>query len=257
MTPASGAVVAIAGLLAGAVNAMAGGGTLISFPALLGAGLAPVSANVTSSVGLLTGYVGGTQAYRRELAGQGARVRALGAVCMVGGVLGALVLLVTPASAFKLVVPYLILFSCLLLALQPTLSRRVAARRAAATEQPATRGLGLLVPVLVLLCALYGSYFGAGLGVLLLAVLGIFLDDDLQRLNALKGLLSLVVNVVGVLIFVLSGRVNWTAALILLVTAYVGGYAGGKLARRLRPVWLRAGVVTLGVVVAVVLLVRG
>lgn len=255
MTPESAAFVATGGLLAGAVNAMAGGGTLISFPVLLATGLPPVTANVTSSVGLVSGYAGGTQSYRRELAGQGHRFRVLGLVSILGGVAGAVVLLTTPADAFRTVIPYLILLSCLLLAAQPLLSRFVAGRRAAAGAD--TPEITAAVHAGVFVAAVYGSYFGAGLGVLLLGVLGIFLDDDLQRLNALKGLLSLVVNLVGVLVFVTSGRVAWAAAAILLVTAYLGGLGGAALARRLQPRLLRYCVVALGVAVAVGLLVRG
>lgn len=255
MTPESAGLVAAGGLLAGAVNAMAGGGTLISFPALLGAGLPPVTANITSSVGLVSGYAGGTQGYRRELSGQGHRFRVLGLVSVLGGVAGAIILLVTPSAAFRAVVPYLILVSCLLLAAQPWLSRLVARRRA--NGEGAASEITPAVHAGVFVAALYGSYFGAGLGVLLLGVLGIFLDEDMQRLNALKGLLSLVVNLVGVFVFLASGRVAWADAGILLVTAYLGGLGGAVLARRLRPRVLRYAVVALGVAVAVGLLVRG
>jgi uncharacterized membrane protein YfcA len=278
------------GLLAGAVNAIAGGGTLITFPALLAAGLPPVTANVTSSVGLVAGYAGGTVGYRRELRGQRPRVRQLLVVAVIGGVLGALILLLTPAESFAALVPWLVILSCLLLAAQPRLARAVAARRARSAPEPAPAPVGpdgaaqpsavplgdvpadvpagpAVVPGLpdvgwgarigVGMAAVYGSYFGAGLGVLLLAVLGVFLLDDLQRLNALKGLLSLVINVVGVLVFAFSGRVNWPVALVVAVAAWVGGLLGVRLARVLPAQRLRAAVVVLGLVVAVVLLVRG
>ncbi|HYJ74844.1 MAG TPA: sulfite exporter TauE/SafE family protein [Kineosporiaceae bacterium] len=276
------------GLLAGAVNAIAGGGTLITFPALLAAGLAPVTANVTSSVGLVAGYAGGTVGYRRELRGQGPRVRQLLVVAVVGGVLGAVILLVTPAESFRALVPWLVILSCLLLAAQPRLARAVAARRIRSAPEPspaaapapsrvgadgaapvaeavpdggdladAPPDVGWAARIGVLVAAVYGSYFGAGLGVLLLAVLGVFLVDDLQRLNALKGLLSLVVNVVGVLVFAFSGRVDWPVALVVAVAAWLGGLLGVRVARVLPAPWLRAAVVVLGLVVAVVLLVRG
>jgi uncharacterized protein len=281
------------GLLAGAVNAIAGGGTLITFPALLAAGLSPVTANVTSSVGLLAGYAGGTVEYRRELRGQGPRVRQLLVVAAIGGVLGALVLLLTPAESFRALVPWLVILSCLLLAAQPRLARAVAARRARSAPEPAPAPVGPdgtahpsappladrpadrpaddavdeAVPgppdvgwgarIGVGIAAVYGSYFGAGLGVLLLAVLGVFLLDDLQRLNALKGLLSLVVNLVGVLVFAFSGRVNWPVALVVAVTAWLGGMLGVRVARVLPASRLRAAVVVLGLVVAIVLLVHG
>ncbi len=252
MTPADSALVAAAGALAGAVNAVAGGGTLVTFPALLATGMAPVTANVTSSVGLLTGYAGGSVAYRRELAGQGPRMRSLGPASVLGGVTGAVILLVTPAAAFRTVVPFLILLSTALLALQPPLAAAVTRHRRGET---AGDEVTWVVRVAVFVGAVYGSYFGAGLGVLLLGVLGVLIDDELQRLNALKGLLSLLINVVGVVVFVLSGRVAWGYAAILAVAAYLGGTLGVGVARRLPPTLLRGAVVTLGVVVACVLLV--
>jgi uncharacterized membrane protein YfcA len=241
-----------------------------------------VTANVTSSVGLLAGYAGGTVGYRRELRGQGRRVRQLLVVAVIGGVVGALVLLRTPAASFRALVPWLVILSCLLLAAQPRLARAVAARRAGSAREPVPARVGpdgaaqpSAVPVAdgsvvpgppdvgwgarigVGIAAVYGSYFGAGLGVLLLAVLGVFLLDDLQRLNALKGLLSLVINVVGVLVFAFSGRVDWPVALVLAVAAWVGGLFGVRVARVLPASRLRAAIVVLGLVVAVVLLVRG
>jgi uncharacterized membrane protein YfcA len=269
-------LVAGGGLVAGAVNAVAGGGTLVTFPALLAAGLAPVTANVTSSVGLLAGYAGGTVGYRHELRGQGPRVRQLLTVAAVGGVLGAVVLLLTPAEGFRVLVPWLVVLSCALLAAQPRLARAVAARRTVA-PQPAAVGnggvgdapeppppggteatdVGWGARIGVLVAAAYGSYFGAGLGVLLLAVLGVFLLEDLQRLNALKGLLSLLINLVGALVFAVSGRVDWPVALVVAACAWVGGLLGVKVARVLPAPRLRAAVVVLGLVVAAVLLVRG
>lgn len=249
------ALVAGAGLVAGAVNAVAGGGTLVSFPALLAVGLAPLPATITSAVGLLSGYVGGSVAYRRELAGQGARARALIAVSVLGGIVGAVLLLRTPESSFTAVVPYLVLLSCALLAAQPALTRAVARARgghqgpASGVTWPARAGIGI--------GAIYGSYFGAGLGVLLLAVMGALIHDDLQRLNALKGVLSLVINVTGVVIFLASGEVVWLVAAILAVSAYLGATFGVLVARRLPAPVIRAAVVVLGVVVGVTLLVRG
>ena len=251
MTPLDGLLVAAAGLVAGAVNAVAGGGTLVSFPALLAVGLPPVTANITSSVGLVPGYLGGSVAYRRELAVQPGRVRALLPLAVVGGLAGALLLLATPESAFRAVVPYLVLTSCALLAVQPRLARALADRRAAGPDVPWPARAAVSAG------AVYGSYFGAGLGVLLLAVLGTLVPDDLQRSNALKGLLSLAVNVTGVLVFVLVGDVAWQYAGLLALTAYVGGTLGVGIARRLPAPVMRAGVITLGVVVAVVLLLQG
>jgi uncharacterized membrane protein YfcA len=249
MSPADALLVAASGLGAGAVNAVAGGGTMLSFPALLAVGVPALTANITSSVGLLSGYAGGSVAYRRELEGQRSRVRALAPYAVVGGVAGALLLLVTPEDAFEAVVPFLLLLACGLLAIQPRLAAALARQRHGSADihwgVRAAVGVG----------GIYGSYFGAGLGVLLLAVLGMLIADELQRLNALKGVLSLVVNVVGVAVYLVSGEVAWAYAAILAVTAYLGGTVGVSVARRLPTPVMRSAVVTLGTVVAVVLLV--
>lgn len=247
-------LVAAAGLAAGAVNAVAGGGTLISFPTLLAVGVPPVAANITSSVGLVTGYLGGAIGYRRELGDQRNRMRALAAVAVLGGVAGAVLLLVTPADSFRVVVPYLVLLSCALLAAQPRLARWVSARASSRTAP--SHGITPALQAGVFVAAVYGSYFGAGLGVLLLGVLGILLDDSLQRLNGLKTVLAFVVNAVGVAVFLASGDVRWALAAVLLVTSYAGGLLGARVARLLSPAVLRGCVVALGAVVAVVLLVR-
>jgi uncharacterized membrane protein YfcA len=245
MTPAHAALVTGAGVLAGAINAVAGGGTLVAFPALLGVGVGPLTANITCSVGLITGYAGGSVAYRRELTGQRDRVRALAPFAVLGGLAGAVLLLVTPPSTFRAVVPYLVLLSAGLLGVQPLLSRRFGTQPHGEqdVQWSARAGVGI--------AAVYGSYFGAGLGVLLLAVLGILIADGLQRLNALKGVLSLLINVVGAAVFVLSARVDWGYALALAVGAYVGGTLGVSVARRLPATVMRAAVVTFGVVVGV------
>jgi uncharacterized membrane protein YfcA len=239
-----------AGVVAGAVNAIAGGGTLISFPALLAAGLSPITANITSSVGLLAGYASGSMAYRDELRGQPARVRGLAVAAVLGGAAGALLLLATPGDAFEDVVPFLVMLASVLLAVQPQVARRLAAR-GQLPDHP-----GWEAQVAVGVASVYGSYFGAGLGVILLAVLGLLLADGLQRLNALKGVLSLVVNLAGVLVFIALGGVDWSAAGLLAAGAVVGAFAGVRLARRLPSQVVRTAVVVTGVVVAVVLLVR-
>ncbi len=265
MGPADAALVGGAGLLAGAVNAIAGGGTLIAFPALLATGLPALTANITSSVGLVTGYAGGAFGYRRELADQVGRLRVLGPPAVLGGIIGAVVLLATPSAGFRAAVPYLVLASCLLLAAQTRLGALVARRRAAAAGAAApgdaapAGGETVTWPTRlgVLLAGVYGSYFGAGLGVLLLGVLGILLTDDLQRTNALKTLLAFGVNAVGVTVFLATAKVAWGYAGILVVTSLLGGIAGARIARRLRPAPLRTAVITLGVTVALVLIIRG
>jgi uncharacterized membrane protein YfcA len=250
VTPADALLVVGAGAVAGAVNAIAGGGTLVSFPALLAIGLPPVTANTTSSVGLLAGYAGGSVAYRRELEGQGSRAKGLLIAGILGALVGAVLLLVTPGSSFRAVVPYLVLLSCLLLAVQPWVARALEARGVArghpGWEAQLAIGIG----------AVYGSYFGAGLGVIMLAVLGVLVADDLQRLNALKGVLSFVINGVGAIVFVVTGHVAWLAAGLLAVGAWFGATVGVALARRLPAAAVRVGIVVSGVVVGVSLIVR-
>lgn len=248
------ALVAGAGLLAGAANAIAGGGTLITFPALLAAGLPPITANITSSIGLVPGYAGGAVAYRRELGLQKLRLRFLVLPTVGGGILGALLLLVTPSATFQTVVPYLILLSCALLSLQPQLAALVTKARLRSGQRGNELGPALFLGVFV--ASIYGSFFGAGLGVLLLAVLGIYVSDHLQHLNGLKSLLSLLVVAAGVAIYLLSGQARMDLVVILLVTSYAGGAIGGALARRIPQSGLRWIICGLGTVVALVMLMR-
>ncbi len=247
MDAQTAALLAGAGFGAGAVNAVAGGGSLISFPALLAAGYSPIAANVTNSIALLPGYLGGSLAYRRELAVQRERVRALAATSVLGAAAGAALLLVSPASLFEAIVPWLILASCLLLALQP--------RAAAITQRSHRARSPAVLHGSLFVATLYGGYFGAGLGIVLLALLGVLLPDELQRLNALKGLLSLLVAAVSALAFALFGPIAWDAALIVGAACLLGGVAGVRIARRLSAPLLRGLVVVFGVAVAIALLV--
>jgi len=241
----------VAGFLAGAVNAVAGGGSLISFPALLAVGYPSITANVTNQVAVLPGYVGGSVAYREELRGQGSRTVALAATSAAGAVLGAVLLVVSPAEVFDRLVPFLILFSCLLLAAQPAISRRV--RPAGGGGE--TRSVRL--HVMQFAGSVYGGYFGAGLGIMLLAVLALGLADTLQRLNALKGLLSLIVGVASVAFFAVFASIAWSAALIMAVTSFGGGQVGVALARRLSAGVLRGLIVVFGIGVALWLFLAG
>jgi uncharacterized membrane protein YfcA len=250
MTSGGAGVVAAAGFLAGLANTVAGGGSLVSFPALLAVGYAPLPANVTNTVGLLPGYAGGVLAYRRELAGQGARARVVCAAALVGAALGCTVLLTTPAGVFRAVVPWLVLLACALLALQRPLAAWVRGRG----EEPRRVHRNWLVAASVLGGA-YGAYFGAALGVMMLALLGLLVPDALQRLNALKGLLSLTVSVFAAAVYAVLAPVHWPAAAVLAVTSLAGGSVGGVVARRLPEPILRGTVVTLGVAVAIRLLV--
>ncbi|HUR85544.1 MAG TPA: sulfite exporter TauE/SafE family protein [Solirubrobacteraceae bacterium] len=248
MDTATIALLTGAGFGAGVVNGVAGGGSLISFPALLAAGYPSVTANVTNSIAVLPGYLGGSLAYRPELAGQRERIRSLGVTSAVGAAAGAALLLSTPASLFDAVVPWLILAACALLALQPRAAVIAARHRD-------RRGSGVALHGALLLATIYGGYFGAGLGIMLLALLGVLLPDDLQRLNALKGVLSLVVAIVAAVGFALFGPIAWDAALVVGAASLVGGATGVRVARRLPATLLRGIVVAFGVVVAIALAV--
>lgn len=251
MTAPEVVLLAAGGFAAGALNAAAGGGSLISFPALLATGLPALTANVTNTVALCPGYLGGVVGYRRELAGQGGRIVPLVAAAVAGSVAGVVLLEISSQKAFEHIVPFLILGACALLAAQPSLARRL---RRAAPHADRHVGPGLLAATVA--GGTYGSYFGAGLGVALLAVLGLSLDDTLQRLNALKGALSLAVNLAGAVILAVLGPVHWLSVLVVAPAALTGGRAGVVVARRLSDRVLRAGVIAFGVVVAVVLLAR-
>jgi len=233
--------VAAAALVAGAVNAVAGGGTLLSFPALLLLGFPALTANVTNTLGLLSGYAGGSVAYRAELSVQRERVRFLAPISIVGAVVGAILLTRTSNHVFAAIVPWLILAACALLLLQPLVTSRLQSHRAE-SEQHRSPALA----VAQFLSGVYGAFFGAGLGVMMLAVLGLFIRDDLQRLNALKGMLSLIINVVAAIYFAFFGPVSWLAVLVMVPMSAVGGFTGVALARRLHPTVLRSVVVALG-----------
>lgn len=242
-----------AAFAAGAINAVAGGGSLVSFPALVAAGYGAKPANVTNSVALWPGYVGGSLGYRRELGSQRRRILYLAAPSVAGALAGSAILLATPDAAFDAVVPFLILFASILMAVQDRLGA-LARRHRLASRHDDHVPVALMAAVFVL--AAYGAYFGAGLGILTLAVLGILLPDDLQRSNALKGLLSLLINAVAVAWFAAFGPVRWAPAAIMAVGALAGGYLGVGLARRLGKRWLRAAVIAYSLVVAAVLFVR-
>ena len=248
MSPGEALAVFAAGLAGGTVNVIVGSGSLITFPTLLAAGFEPVRANVTNTIGLVAGTITGTIGYRRELEGQGGRVRSLGVFSLAGGITGAMLLLVLPGSVFETVVPLLILMACGLVALQPRLSRP-------APHPDSDREHSRWLPVTVFLTGVYGGYFGAAQGVILIALLGIFLEDHLQRLNALKNLLAALVNGVAALIFVFAADVAWGAAATLAAGAIVGGHVGAKVARRIPTPVLRTVIVVVGTAVAVRLLV--
>lgn len=240
---------AVAAVGAGAVNALAGGGTLISFPVLTSIGVPSVSANATNTVALCPGYVGGTWALRREIEATGEPLRARLVVSGVGGVIGALLLLFTSNAAFRAIVPFLILLSCLLLAVQGPLRRFVTAHRGAG--RLATLELGG-----ILVAGVYGGYFGAGLGIMLIAVLGLFSDVPFTQLNAVKQPLAAAINLSAAAFLVFTGKVEWTLVAVMAPAALLGGAAGGRLSTRLPAERFRWVVVTIGVVISIVYLVR-
>lgn len=241
-------VMAGAGLVGGAVNAVAGGGSLIVFPAFVATGYGTLAANVTNSVALWPGYAGTVAGLHDDLDGQRKRVGALVGVAAGGSATGCAVLLATPASAFDVVVPFLVLAASLLLAFQPRIRKLV---------RPPQGGdnLRTLLPV-TFLAGTYGGYFGGALGVILIGVLALTVHDTLRRINAAKSVLSLVVATVTVLIFAVFGPVNWAGVATVAPAALVGGYLGARVARRLPDRVLRWCVVVFGVTVAVLLYLR-
>jgi uncharacterized membrane protein YfcA len=246
-------LVGLAGMAAGMVNAIAGGGTLLSFPAMTAIGMPAIAANVTNTVALWPGMVGGIAAQRGDFAGQRRRLWLTLPIGAVGGMAGGILLIQTGEQAFRLVVPYLILIAAALLAAQDRL-RAWLIQHPGHHERQASP-LRLAVPVAA--GAVYGGYFGAGLGVILLAVLGLVLDDTLTRLNALKQAIALAANLAAAIFFLWSGQVDWPVALVVAGGAIIGGSIGGRLAGRIEPSTLRAIVVTLAVLAAGVYLVKG
>jgi uncharacterized protein len=234
--------IALAGLAAGTINTVVGSGTLITFPVLLAFGYAPVTANVSNTVGLVPGSVSGAVGYRRELAGQRPRVLRLGAMSALGGITGAVLLLVLPSSAFKTIVPVFIAIALVLTILQPLLNRWLV-RRAINLEHPR----GILTPLAVYLTGVYGGYFGAAQGILLLGILGVALSQSLQRTNALKNVLAGLVNGVAGLYFVFAAHVEWAPAGIIAGASIVGAQLGARYGRRLHPAALRVVIVVVGV----------
>lgn len=245
----------VAGLVSGAVNAVAGGGSLLLFPALLAAGLPPLSANVTNSVAQWPGYAGTVIGARAELRGQRARLASTAGVAVFGAGIGCLLLLVLPGSVFNAVVPALVVLASLLLALSPRLRRWIGAPLPASPEGSARDRRGVLLPA-VFLASIYGGYFGGALGVILISVLSLTAHDKLMRLNAVKAVLSLAVATVTLVIFGVGAPVRWGAVALLAPTTLLGGFLGARLARVLPEAALRWSVVLLGLAVGVYLFLK-
>ncbi len=252
MSPLQALIVFVAGVWAGTINTVVGSGTLITFPVLLAVGLPPVTANVSNTLGLAPGSVSGAIGYRAELTGQRPRLVRLGAASLLGGILGAILLLQLPAGAFKDIVPVLIVLALVLVIVQPRLSAKFASR--ADGERVAVTPL---LWVLVFGTGVYGGYFGAAQGVILVAIMGVLLDESLQRINAAKNVLAGLVNGVAAIVFILVSRshVNWLAAGLIAVGSVLGGVIGARVGRRLSPVALRAVIVVVGLFAIAKLLV--
>lgn len=248
--PVSGwAIVAVvlAGFAAGTMNAIVGSGSLLTFPVLLALGFSPVVANVSNTVGLSFGNVSGVIGYRRELAGQRARMIGLTLPALAGAVVGALLLLTLPQGVFRVVVAPLIILALVLVVIQPWLKQHIRQRADAG-------GMGVVLRAGVFLTAVYGGYFGAAQGVILISLFSVMLNDTLQRLNGLKNVVAMLVNGVAAIIFVAVAHVAWEPAALVAVSSVVGGQTGASVGRRLSPVVLRGLLVVAGVAAVVKLL---
>jgi len=244
-------LIGLAAVVGGAVNALAGGGTLITFPMLTAVGIPAVAANVTNTVALCPGYLGATFAQAKDLAGQRHRLWLLMPASIVGGICGGILLLKTGEQQFRSLVPYLILFAALLLAGQDRVRGWLQKRAGRAGVNHES-----LSPLLVFPAAVYGGYFGAGVSVIVLAVLGLAVEDSLTRLNALKQAIAFCINIAAAVFFLFSGKVVWPVAMVMAVGALAGGTLGGRLAGRVQPLTLRRIVVIVGIVVALIYIIR-
>jgi len=249
VTVADGALLAAAAAAAGVVNAIAGGGTLLTFPALLAAGVPPVAANATNTVALFPGQLASSLAYRGHIADERRRALALAVPSLLGGVLGAWMLLSLPEASFEAAVPWLIVFACLVLAFQGQL--RQLAARAPHANHPAALWIAQLA------ISIYGGYFGAGIGILMLAAMGILLPSSIQHANALKVLFALLINAVAAVIFVLSGTVRGPEAALMAAASIAGGFLGARLAQRLPPAGMRGFAIAVGLFAAAKMFLAG
>jgi uncharacterized protein len=246
-----------AGMAAGTINTVVGSGTLITFPVLLAFGYPPVVANVSNTVGLVPGSASGAWGYRRELSGQERRLVPLACASLTGGIIGAVLLLSLPASAFEAIVPVFIALALLLIVFQKQLSARLATHRPRAREGAgpiATQRAGPIATLAVGCGGIYGGYFGAAQGIMVLAILGLALDDDLQRLNAVKVVLTGLVNLVSGIVFIFAAHVAWAPAGLIAGGSVLGGVVGARYGRRLSPTVLRGVIVVVGIAAIVHLL---
>jgi len=250
VTPLSVVAVLAVGFIAGGVNTIVGSGTLLTFPTLIGVGYSPVVANVSNTVGLWPGSVSGAIGYRRELTGQRNRCLGYGVATTLGALVGGTLLLTLPGSVFESAVPLLILLASILMAAQPYLTKRL--------HSNGSEGLGRIAVLWfgVFLTGIYGGYFGAAQGVILIALLGILLGDDLQRMNGLKNVLAAIANVVAAILFVIFTHIAWLPAVLIAVSSIPGAQVGAKIGRRIPADGLRWTVVVVGIAVAIILWLR-
>jgi uncharacterized membrane protein YfcA len=235
-----------AGVAAGTINTVVGSGTLITFPLLLAFGYAPVTANVSNTIGLVPGSASGALGYRSELGGQRERVLKLGVTAVAGGTVGSVLLLVLPASAFKTIVPFFIALALVLIVFQRQINGALGHRRRAQGEGvPPGAILGALA------CGVYGGYFGAAQGILMMAVLGLSIDDRLQRLNAVKVITTGLTNLVAGVVFVIAAHVAWDVAGLIAAGSIIGGVIGARYGRRLSPRALRGVIIVVGIIAIV------
>ena len=253
MSPVSYFVVFIAAFVAGAINSVAGGGTLVSFPALVWVGLPSTIANATSTVGIWPGSLGAMWGYRRDLGGLPASTYALIVPSLVGGILGAVLLVMTPTDVFDRLIPLLILFATVLFMLQEPVQRLV---KTTGKAHSGSRTWLMGAMAFQFLVAVYGGYFGAGIGILMLAAFGIMGFTDIHQMNGLKNFLALCINGVAAAYFIWNGMVSWPHALVMAVGAIVGGVWGAGVARRVGPKGVRRIVIIVGFTMAISLLFR-
>jgi uncharacterized membrane protein YfcA len=244
-------LVGLAAVAGGAVNALAGGGTLITFPMLTAVGVPAVAANITNTVALCPGYLGATIAQTKDLRGQGSRLCLLLPASILSGILGGMLLLETGEQAFRALVPFLILFATLLIAVQGSLRTRLTRPTDKRETSRNTWTMLLVIPA-----AVYGGYFGAGVSVIVLAVLGLVMNDSLTRLNALKQAVAFSINIAAAVFFLFSGQIVWPATIVMAIGALAGGALGGKLAGRIQEVVLRRVIVAIGILVSLIYFVR-
>jgi uncharacterized protein len=246
-------MIELAAIAGGLVNALAGGGTLITFPMLTAVGIPPVAANVTNTVALCPGYLGATFAQMKDLRDQKRTLLYLLPTGLLGGIAGGILLLHTSDKTFQKLIPYLILFAVVLLAFQDRLRSWVMGR---ITNQGGKHLSAAWAIFPVIPAAIYGGYFGAGVSIMVLAVIGLVIEDSLNRLNALKQAISFSINIAAAVFFLFSGQVYWLAALAMAIGALGGGALGGRLAGRIKPIVLRRIVIAIGFIVAIIYFVR-